>query len=201
MSCPAAFSTPGTPPCPKPVIRAYMSLGFSAQRTSGPRPSRSITPGRNGSMITSAFEASLFRVCFPSCSFKLSAIDRFPLESVSILIPTVPSLLQRSIRTTSAPKSARTRPAKGAGASPAISSTLMPASGSLSILFYVFLSRMKTSPILFHPTLLQQIPPCPAITSATRLSPRPYLGIFGIATSPARLTQCQLCAVTCHLEE
>jgi two-component sensor histidine kinase len=42
------------PSCPQPVTRPYTSFGLRSMHASGPRPSRSITPGRKPSISASA---------------------------------------------------------------------------------------------------------------------------------------------------
>lgn len=103
-----------------PTIRAYMSFSFipflppSPRKTSGPRPSLSITPGRNGSITISADDISFLSMSRPTGIFESIAMDLLPRLRMSTEIEE-----GLSTRTTEAPLSARTRPANGPGASPA----------------------------------------------------------------------------------
>jgi len=142
----------------KPVIRANIILGFMLCKTSGPRPTLSRTPGRKGSIITSAWETSFLMKSCPEGDFRSTAIEDLwrvrrsdagwgNLENlVCVLLGTA-----RSTRRTEAPLSARRSPAKGPvghqhkciiciardkrpGASPANSITRMPVSGGAPVI-------------------------------------------------------------------
>src|SRR5829696_8910693 len=130
MSCPALAAS--GPVCPQPVIRPYTRAGFRASRSSGPSPRRSITPGRNPSSSTSARCTSARTTSRSAGSFRSRAMDRLPRSS-SDVAPSAPMrpprAPRRSIRTTSAPRSASSIPQNGAGPSPANSTTRTPSSG------------------------------------------------------------------------
>ena len=115
-----------------PTIRAYTNRTFSpcpslpsppCQR-SGPRPMRSITPGRNGSMSTSARAMRRAATSTPRALFMSSAMERLfrhsrsPAGAAFVELPREFGGI-RSMRVTDAPKSARMSPAKGPGARPA----------------------------------------------------------------------------------
>src|SRR4051812_40879080 len=91
-----------------------------------------MTPGRNPSVSTSARCARARTTARSSASLRSSAIDRLPRSS-SDVSPSAPIRPPRppfrSIRTTAAPRSARSIPQKGPGPSPANSTTRTPASG------------------------------------------------------------------------
>src|SRR5581483_7844143 len=128
MSCPAVLAS--GPSCPHPVIRAYTSRGFRAAHTSGPKPSRSATPGRNASTSTSAWSASRSSTSTPAGFFRSSRIERLLRWSGSVGGSACrPVRSGRSTRSTSAPRSARTMQPNGAGARLATSTTLTPCNG------------------------------------------------------------------------
>src|SRR3954454_12189506 len=91
-----------------------------------------MTPGRNPSVSTSARCARARTTARSSASLRSSAIDRLPRSS-SDVAPSAPIRPPRppfrSIRTTAAPRSARSIPQKGPGPSPANSTTRTPARG------------------------------------------------------------------------
>lgn len=130
-----------------PESLAYISLSLSPsfKKTSGPRPSFSRTPGRKGSINTSAFLISSFSIFSPSGFFRSTAIERFPLLNISVEI----SWSARSIRTTVAPQSASVSPANGPGASPAnylqVSHPLKIKGNDQVLQRHVFLPVVRTS--------------------------------------------------------
>ena len=76
MSWPAAWAY--GPSCPHPVIRPKTSFGLRAWHSVGPRPSRSITPGRNPSISASADSTRSSSVATPSGCFRSMAMLRRP---------------------------------------------------------------------------------------------------------------------------
>ena len=86
-----------------------------------------MTPGRNGSMRTSAREHSRLATSAPLGFLRSMTMDRLPRARIS----TVAVCISLSTRVTVAPKSARIIPAYGTGASPAISTTLIPARAAI----------------------------------------------------------------------
>src|SRR6516225_3344806 len=120
------------PSWPHPVMRPYTRRGLRARQTSGPSPSRSVTPGRKPSTSASARSTRRSTVATPSGCLRSTPMDRRPrlktcgggtLGSP----PTTESA--RSTRTTSAPKSARTMAQNGPGPIPESSMTRTPVSG------------------------------------------------------------------------
>ena len=103
-----------------PTILAYIKRSFNPfvslfpRKTSGPSPSRSSTPGRNGSMTMSAVEISFLRTFCPPSVLRLIAIEYFPRDKMSL-----EEVTGLSTRITSDPLSARIRPVNGPGAKPA----------------------------------------------------------------------------------
>src|SRR5436305_2714424 len=126
MSWPAAWAS--GPSCPHPVMRPYTSLGLRARHSSGPSPSRSMTPGRKPSMRASACSTRRSTVCTPSGCLRSTATDLRPRFNTS-LSGLSTRALGRSIRRTSAPMSASIIAVNGPGPIPAISITLKPCSG------------------------------------------------------------------------
>ena len=128
MSCPAAWLH--GPSWPHPVIRAKTSCGLRARHTSGASPSRSIAPGRIPSTSTSACSTRSRTVATAAGCLRSRATFGRPRLSTSVRpkenIPPAPG---RSIRMTSAPRSAKIMQACGAGPMPAISTTFTPRSG------------------------------------------------------------------------
>src|SRR5215468_10497754 len=126
MSCPAVDAS--GPYCPHPVIRPYTSRGLRANATSGPTPSRSATPGRNPSI--SASERSARRSttsAAPGCR-RSNAIERRP-RPTAVLPMSRGSARSRSMRTTSAPRSASSIPRNGTGPTAGNSITRTPSRG------------------------------------------------------------------------
>ena len=116
------------PVCPQPVIRACTRRGLRARHSSGPRPSRSATPGRYPSSSTSASSTRRWTTARPASALRSTAMlgrdrRRPPASASGFVSP------GRSTRTTSAPSSASTIPANGVGPMPPSSTTRMPASG------------------------------------------------------------------------
>lgn len=66
------------PSGPKPEIDTYTISGFTARRSSYPRPSRSMTPGRKFWTKTSVSFARDRTRSRPSSRWTSTAIDRFP---------------------------------------------------------------------------------------------------------------------------
>lgn len=102
-------------------MRPTMIFGLSLRRTSGPRPSFSSTPGRNGSITTSACGMRALIKETPDGDFRSTAMEdlcrvrRSPVGGgrLDALGVCVKFGIERSIRRTEAPLSARRRPAKG----------------------------------------------------------------------------------------
>src|SRR5438270_2334950 len=109
-------------------MRPSTIFGLRARHSSGPRPRRSITPGRNPSMIASACSTRRSTVWTPSGCFRSTAIDRRPRLSTSFSGLSTRAF-GRSTRSTSAPMSASIIAVNGPGPMPAISITLTPFSG------------------------------------------------------------------------
>ena len=114
-------------------MRPKTSCGFRPRQTSGPRPRRSITPGRMPSIRASAVAIRSSATARSSESFRSRAIERLPLFRMPTgkVDPGSEPLVFRSMRTTSAPRSARCMPQKGAGPMPSISTIRMPCRGPL----------------------------------------------------------------------
>src|ERR1700722_13850659 len=111
-------------------MRAKISFGCSASSVSGPRPTRSITPGRKPSTKMSAAPAKRRTMDAPCGVFRSAATERRPRLRGSLgRCGLRPGLLARSTTTTSAPRSASIMQANGAGAALAISSTRTPCNG------------------------------------------------------------------------
>ena len=130
MSWPAACAI--GPSWPKPVMRPYTSRGLRFRHASGPRPRRSITPGRKPSVSTSAFSISFSTSSTPSGFFRSTPMLRRPRANTSLdgLSGSVPrTAAERSMRITSAPRSASIIAQNGPGPMPVISTTLMPERG------------------------------------------------------------------------
>lgn len=84
----------------KPVKRAMIREGFCFNSTSGPRPSRSRTPGLNGSMSTSARQRSLFLLlaqphCWPVLHLQLGSEHPDGAFDNNVFINSTPSLALR----------------------------------------------------------------------------------------------------------
>src|SRR5690625_3864149 len=105
-----------------------MSLSLTLAQSSGPSPSRSVTPGRKPSISTSALAASCSTRSRPSGDLRSAVTDR-RLRSMVSLLASAPNFGGRSTRTTSAPRSPRIIAACGPGPIPASSMTRSPASG------------------------------------------------------------------------
>jgi hypothetical protein len=103
-----------------PVILPTIILGLTFCKTSGPNPNFSKTPGRNGSITTSACLTKLLTSSTPALDFRFAAIEvlwrvRGSVGGGGGLLECVALGIARSIRRTEAPLSARSRPAKGPG--------------------------------------------------------------------------------------
>src|SRR6516162_2362395 len=131
MSCPAACAS--GPSCPQPVIRPYTRRGLRAREASGPTPRRSATPGRKPSSNTSARSASRSAASLPSALLRSMATERRLRSNGSCGAGSAVLAAWRSIRTTSAPRSASIMPQNGPGPRPPSSSTLMPLSGPTAV--------------------------------------------------------------------
>src|SRR5579875_486044 len=112
-----------------------MMRGLRCKQTSGPSPSRSITPGRNPSKITSDCSTILSTSSTASGCLRSSAMLFRPRPRMSTprrcCSPERATLSTRSMRTTSAPMSASIMPQNGPGPMPATSITLIPLSGPI----------------------------------------------------------------------
>ena len=105
----------------KPVIRPIMILGLRPSKTSGPSPNFSKTPGRKGSMTTSAWGTKDFINAIPEADFKSTATEDLWRVMRSFVggggfdgvFVWVTLGIARSIRRTDAPLSASRRPANG----------------------------------------------------------------------------------------
>src|SRR5512147_692275 len=130
MSWPARAAS--GPSWPHPVMRPYTSFGFCLRHASGPRPSRSMTPGRKPSMSASARATSSSAAATPSFDLRSSVTERRPRSITSIqrsrLRPRSTDT-GRSTSRTSAPMSASSIPANGPGPIASNSRTLVPESG------------------------------------------------------------------------
>src|SRR6266481_6164106 len=126
MSWPAVCAR--GPVCPQPVMRPYTRRGLALRQTSGPSPSRSITPGRNPSISTSAPASTQRAAARPSALRRFSAIERL-LRRFTSAGSAFAEL--RSTVTTSAPRSASRWPASGAGPMPLNSTTRSDVNGPL----------------------------------------------------------------------
>src|SRR6478609_7145014 len=114
------------------------------RQSSGPRPRRSVTPGRIPSMTTSACRTSSSTVATASGSLRLSATLGRPRLSSIVAPPASPCPPGRSTRITSAPRSARIMHACGPGPIPAISTTFTPRSGPVPCPSWYVMSRIMT---------------------------------------------------------
>ena len=85
MSWPAAWAI--VPFWPQPVMRPNTSFGFLARQTSGPRPSRSMTPGRKPSISPSAFSTMSSTASIASGRLRSIASERRPRFSTSNFEP------------------------------------------------------------------------------------------------------------------
>src|SRR5258706_6009546 len=126
MSWPAVCAR--GPVCPQPVIRPYTRRGFALRQTSGPRPSRSITPGRNPSISTSAPASMQRTAARPSALHRSSATERLLRRLTSAGSAFAE---RRSTVTTSAPRSAIHWPTSGPGPMPLNSMTRSDVNGPL----------------------------------------------------------------------
>src|SRR3954447_1722162 len=124
MSWPAACAS--GPSWPQPVMRPNTSRGLRASTTSGPRPSRSITPGRKPSISASALASKSSTCAIAALSFRSSSTTLRPRTATAFKFFLAPT---RSSVTTSAPMSASIMQANGPGPMPANSTTRKPASG------------------------------------------------------------------------
>ena len=95
-------------------------------QSSGPRPRRSVTPGRKPSNSASAVSTSFRTSSTPSGCFRSMAMERRFLASTSRPRPAAPI---RSTRITSAPMSDSIMPQNGPGPIPASSMTRNPCNG------------------------------------------------------------------------
>src|SRR5450755_1054704 len=120
-------------------MRPYTRRGFRLRQASGPSPLRSMTPGRNPSINASAqpmrrSAASAPAGCLRSretmCLPRLSKLYRPRLKKETSRVCRFGVL--RSTRSTSAPRSASTIAANGAGPMPANSTMRTPLSGPIS---------------------------------------------------------------------
>src|SRR3954447_7679222 len=125
MSCPARCAY--GPVCPQPVSRVYTRRGFRASRSSGPRPRRSMAPGRLPSSSTSTWQAMRATTSGASAWRRSTATVCLPRRRKAA--GSGPRRSGRRTSVTSAPKSARIIEQKGPGPRALRSSTRMPASG------------------------------------------------------------------------
>ena len=120
-------------------MRPNTSLGLICSSTSGPSPSRSITPGRKPSISASALATRRLTTSLPAWVLTSTAIERRPRCSTSNFgsRPGMPRSVasRRSTRITSAPMSANSMAANGAGPMPAISMMRKPARGPIMVTF------------------------------------------------------------------
>ncbi len=113
-------------------MRPNTSRGLRARQTSGPSPSRSITPGRKPSSRASAFSTRASTVSTASGFFRSRARLRRPRWRTSHAGRSggaAGTACARSTRMTSAPMSASIMAAKGPGPMPANSMMRTPCSG------------------------------------------------------------------------
>eukprot|EP01035_Chromulina_nebulosa_P031007 gene31006-41283_t len=78
MSCPAAWAS--GPSCPQPVMRPYTSRGLRSPHTSGPRPKRSITPGRLPSITPSLCATNSSACALSSARLRFNVTRRLPRD-------------------------------------------------------------------------------------------------------------------------
>src|SRR5882757_10501059 len=109
-------------------MRPYTRRGFALRQGSGPRPSRSITPGRNPSISTSVPAKRQRAAARPSALRRSSAAERLLRRFTSAGSAFAE---RRSTVTTSAPRSANSWPASGAGPMPLNSTTRSDVNGPL----------------------------------------------------------------------
>src|SRR5438132_12314204 len=115
------------PAWPQPVRRANTKRGLRARRVSGPRPRRSIAPGRLLSSSTSERSAIRATTSGPASWRRSTTISRFPLRRNTE--GSGPDAAGRRTWRTWAPKSASSIDAKGPGPSALRSRTRIPARG------------------------------------------------------------------------
>ncbi|SPC05180.1 hypothetical protein CO2235_MP10298 [Cupriavidus oxalaticus] len=122
-------------PCwPQPVMRPYTSAGRRCRHTSGPRPRRSITPGRMPSISRSASSHSRNTASTATGSLRFSTTDCLPRLVMAWGRSGAARRSGGSTAMTVAPRSASSMPQNGPGPMPLISITLTPASGPMLVL-------------------------------------------------------------------
>ena len=130
MSCPA-YGASG-PFCPQPVILPYTIAGLTSKQRSGPKPKRSMVPGRKPSISASAFSISSNTRETATGSFRSRLITCLLRNSVlyfnGLGIPSTSGCF-RSILNTVAPRSARIMAHIGPGPMPENSMIFKPDSG------------------------------------------------------------------------
>src|ERR1700680_3334395 len=128
-------------------MRPYTRRGFAFRQTSGPKPSRSITPGRNPSISTSA-QANIQRAAArPSALRRFSATERLLRRFTSAGSDFAEC---RSKVTTSAPRSASNWPTSGPGPMPLNSTTRSDVNGPLISTPLAFVQTKTTTDDLLH---------------------------------------------------
>src|ERR1700731_715718 len=145
MSWPAVCAR--GPVCPQPVMRPYTRRGFALRQTSGPRPSRSITPGRNPSISTSAPASMQRTAATPSALRRFSAPGRWWRRFTSAGSAFAE---RRSTVTTSAPRSASNWPTSGPGPMPLNSTTRSDVNGPLMSTSLAFVQTKPAADDLLH---------------------------------------------------
>src|SRR6267154_2204229 len=151
MSWPAVCAR--GPLCPQPVMRPYTRRGFARKQTPRPRPNRSITPGRNPSISTSARASMQRTAARPSALRRFSATERL-LRRFTSAGSAFPA--RRSTATTSAPRSASSWPTNGPGPIPLNSTTRRDVNGPLILTPLAFV-QTKTAKLSRRQTQLEQI--------------------------------------------
>src|ERR1700730_234076 len=128
-------------------MRPYTRRGFAFRQTSGPRPRRSITPGRNPSISTSAPASMQRTAARPSALRRSSATERLLRRFTSAGSAFAE---RRSTVTTSAPRSASNWPTSGPGPMPLNSTTRSDINGPLISCPLAFVQTKTAADDLLH---------------------------------------------------
>src|SRR3982074_2004642 len=128
-------------------MRPYTRRGFALRQTPGPRPSRSIAPGRNPSIRTSAPASMQRTAARPSALRRSSATERL----LRRFTPAGSAFAERrSTVTTSAPRSASNWPTSGPGPMPLNSTTRSDVNGPLISPPLAFVKTKTAADDLLH---------------------------------------------------
>src|ERR1700675_287706 len=128
-------------------MRPYTRRGFAFRQWSGPRPRRSITPGRNPSISTSAPASMQRAAARPSALRRSSATERLLRRFTSAGSAFA---ARRSTVTTSAPRSASNWPTSGPGPMPLNSTTRSDVNGPLISTSLAFVQTKTAADDLLH---------------------------------------------------